>query len=48
MVLKEHVDAHMDVLDPIDPAAFGSVGELRDAARERIAVALAARDEDHG
>ena len=47
MVLREHVDAHVDMLEPMDPADFGSVAELRDAARERIAIALAERDEDH-
>ncbi len=47
MVLKEHVDAHVDVLEPMDPADYASVAELRDAARERIAVALAERDADH-
>ncbi|HEX5909474.1 MAG TPA: lysophospholipid acyltransferase family protein, partial [Thermoleophilaceae bacterium] len=47
MVLKEHVDAHVDVLEPMHPADYASVAELRDAARERIAVALAERDEDH-
>jgi hypothetical protein len=47
MVLHEHVDAHVDILDPMDPADFASVGELRDAARERIGSALADRDEDH-
>jgi 1-acyl-sn-glycerol-3-phosphate acyltransferase len=46
MVLRDHVDAHVDILAPLDPADFGSVAELRDAARERIASALAARDAD--
>ena len=47
MVLKEHVDAHVDVLEPMDPREYGSVEELREAARNRIATALAERDEDH-
>jgi 1-acyl-sn-glycerol-3-phosphate acyltransferase len=47
MVLKEQVDAHVDVLEPMDPADYASVAELRDAARDRIAVALAERDLDH-
>lgn len=40
MVLREHVDAHVEILEPLDPAAFASAGELRDAARERILAAL--------
>jgi 1-acyl-sn-glycerol-3-phosphate acyltransferase len=48
MVLRAHVDAHVDVLDPLDPADYGSVAELREAARERIAAALAVRDGDRG
>ena len=47
MVLKEHVDAHVDVLEPMDPRDYASVGDLRDAARGRIAEALAERDADH-
>jgi 1-acyl-sn-glycerol-3-phosphate acyltransferase len=47
MVLKEHVDAHVDVLEPMDPRDYASVGDLRDAARDRIAEALAERDADH-
>jgi 1-acyl-sn-glycerol-3-phosphate acyltransferase len=46
MVLRDHIDAHVDVLAPLDPADFGSVAELRDAARQQIADALAARDAD--
>jgi 1-acyl-sn-glycerol-3-phosphate acyltransferase len=46
MVLREHVDAHVDILDPLDPRDHASVAELRDTARERIEAALAARDED--
>lgn len=40
MVLREHVDAHVEVLEALDPAAFASVQALRDAARARIAAAL--------
>lgn len=43
MVLKEHVDAWVQILDPLDPADFASVHALRDAAREQIKVALATR-----
>ncbi len=44
VVLQEHVDAWVQILDPLDPADHGgSVDGLRDAARERIAQALAAR-----
>lgn len=43
MVLKEHVDAWVQILDPLDPADFASVAELRDAARGQIQAALAAR-----
>ncbi|MGI8844965.1 MAG: lysophospholipid acyltransferase family protein [Thermoleophilaceae bacterium] len=44
MVLREHVDAHVDVLAPLDPVDYDSVAELRDASRDRIAAALCARD----
>jgi 1-acyl-sn-glycerol-3-phosphate acyltransferase len=40
LVLREHVHAKVEVLEPIDPARFASVGELRDEARARIAAAL--------
>lgn len=40
MVLQEHVDARVEILDPLDPADFGSVADLREAARARIAGAL--------
>lgn len=43
MVLQEHVDAWVQILEPMDPADYASVDALRDAARERIAAALAAR-----
>lgn len=40
MVLEEHVDAKVEVLDPLDPRDFDGVAALREAARERIARAL--------
>jgi 1-acyl-sn-glycerol-3-phosphate acyltransferase len=40
LVLREHVDARVEVLAPLDPAAFGDAGALRDAARRSIAEAL--------
>lgn len=40
IVLRAHVDARVEVLAPIDPAAFGSVDALREAARAEIAAAL--------
>lgn len=43
MVLQEHVDAWVQVMEPMDPADYPSVEALRDSARERIAAALAAR-----
>ncbi len=43
MVLQEHVDGWVQVMDPLDPADFGTVDALRDAARERIETALATR-----
>ena len=43
IVLEDRVDALVEVLAPIDPAAFAGVEELRDEARRRIAAALDAR-----
>ncbi len=40
VVLQDHVDAKVEILEPLDPAAFSGVAELRDAAREQIATAL--------
>jgi 1-acyl-sn-glycerol-3-phosphate acyltransferase len=40
LVLEERVDAHVEVLAPLDPAGFAGVAELRDEARRRIAQAL--------
>lgn len=38
MVLEEHVDCHVEILEPL--SGNGDVAALRDAARERIAAAL--------
>lgn len=43
MVLQEHVDAWVEILPPLDPKDYPSVAALRDACREQIAAALAAR-----
>ena len=40
MVLEEQVDAHVEVLEAMEPADYASVEELREAARQRIADAL--------
>ncbi len=40
ILLRNRMDARVDVLDPLDPAAFESVDALRDAARAAIARAL--------
>jgi 1-acyl-sn-glycerol-3-phosphate acyltransferase len=40
IVLREHVNARVEVLEPLNPADFDGVAALRDAARERLAVAL--------
>jgi 1-acyl-sn-glycerol-3-phosphate acyltransferase len=42
LVLREHVDARVEVLPPLDPVAFGDAGGLRDAARRAIAGAIGA------
>jgi 1-acyl-sn-glycerol-3-phosphate acyltransferase len=39
LVLRRRMDARVQVLEPLDPARFGSVAELRDAARAAIARA---------
>ena len=41
MVLREHVDCHVEVLAPLDPSDHGDVPEIREAARQRIVAALA-------
>jgi 1-acyl-sn-glycerol-3-phosphate acyltransferase len=40
LVLEEHVDAKVEVLEPLLPAEHPTVARLRDAARERLALAL--------
>jgi 1-acyl-sn-glycerol-3-phosphate acyltransferase len=40
MVLRGNVDCHVEVLEPLDPAAHEGVDDLRDEARRRIAAAL--------
>jgi 1-acyl-sn-glycerol-3-phosphate acyltransferase len=40
LVLRQRMRARVEVLDPIDPAAFGSVDALREAARAALAAAL--------
>jgi 1-acyl-sn-glycerol-3-phosphate acyltransferase len=40
LVLQEHIDAWIEVLEPLQPADHPSVPELREAARERLALAL--------
>ena len=40
MILEEHVDARVEILPPLDPAAFDGAESLRDAARAQIAAAL--------
>lgn len=40
LVLRDHVNARVKVLPPLDPASFPSVEALRDAARQSIAAAL--------
>ncbi len=42
LVLREHVDARVEVLPALQPADFADVAALRDAARARIEAALAA------
>ncbi|MEA2123233.1 MAG: 1-acyl-sn-glycerol-3-phosphate acyltransferase [Solirubrobacteraceae bacterium] len=40
LILREHVNAHVEVLPPLEPADYPSAAALRDAARARIAEAL--------
>jgi len=40
VILEDHVDAKVEILEPLDPADYGTVADLREAARERIATAL--------
>ena len=44
IVLRNRMDAVVEVLEPIDPARFQTVGALRDAARAAIAAALKSAD----
>ncbi len=43
LVLRHRMDAVVEVLDPLDPAAYPSFEALKEAARAAIARALAAR-----
>jgi 1-acyl-sn-glycerol-3-phosphate acyltransferase len=40
MVLREHVRAKVEILEPLDPADFADADALRDEAHRRIAAAL--------
>jgi 1-acyl-sn-glycerol-3-phosphate acyltransferase len=40
LVLRRRMDARVQVLEPLDPARFAGVSELRDAARAAIAHAI--------
>ena len=40
LVMRERMDARVEVLEPIDPRAFPDADALRDAARAAIAAAL--------
>jgi 1-acyl-sn-glycerol-3-phosphate acyltransferase len=41
LVLRDHINACVQVLPPLNPADFPDVSTLRDAARKSIADALA-------
>jgi 1-acyl-sn-glycerol-3-phosphate acyltransferase len=43
VVMRDRMDAVVEVLEPLDPRAFADAGALRDAARASIAAALARR-----
>jgi 1-acyl-sn-glycerol-3-phosphate acyltransferase len=43
VVLRQPMDARVQVLEPLDPRQFGSADALRDAAHEAIAAALGSR-----
>ena len=43
IVLRNRMDAVIEVLEPLDPARFESVPALREAAREAIETALERR-----
>lgn len=40
LILREHVNCHVEVMEPIHPEAFGTVEGLRDESRRRIEAAL--------
>jgi len=40
LVLRQRMDARVEVLDPVDPARFESASDLRDAVRATMAKAL--------
>jgi 1-acyl-sn-glycerol-3-phosphate acyltransferase len=42
LILRQHVDARVEVLPPLHPADYADAAALRDAARDRIAAALGA------
>jgi len=42
-VMRGRMDARLEVLEPLDAAAFASADALRDAARAAIAAALPER-----
>ena len=42
LVLRNRMDARVTVLEPLDPAAFATSGDLREAARAAIAAAIGA------
>lgn len=39
-VIRDHVDARLEILAPMDPLDFEGVAALRDSARERMGAAL--------
>ena len=45
LVLRQHMDARVQVLEPLDPARFASAAELREAARSAIARAIGQGEE---
>lgn len=48
LVIRGRMDARVEVLEPLDPAAFESADALRDAARAAIAAALPERHRPAG
>ncbi len=45
LVLRNRMDATVEVLEPIDPSGYSSTGALRDAARSALATALGEKRE---